>query len=125
MLGDGECNEGSVWESVMLGHSLNLDNLIVIVDRNKFQQTGSNDEILNVGDITKIFNGFAWDTYEIDGHDFVEIKKALKHRSNKPKAIIANTIKGKGFTFSENNNDWHHKILTKEMYDLALKELND
>ena len=125
MLGDGECNEGSVWESVMLGHSLNLDNLIVIVDRNKFQQTGLNDEILNLGDITKIFIGFGWNTYEIDGHDFNEIKKVFKIKSNKPKAIIANTTKGKGFSFSENNNDWHHKILTKEMYEIALKELND
>ena len=88
-----------LWESVMLGHSLNLDNLIVIVDRNKFQQTGSNDEILNVGDITKIFNGFAWDTYEIDGHDFVEIKKALKHRSNKPKAIIEIQLRVKDLLF--------------------------
>ncbi len=125
MLGDGECNEGSVWESVMLGHSLNLDNLVVIVDRNNFQQTGSNKEILDIGNITKIFKGFSWDTHEIDGHNLNEIIKVLKLKSNGPKAIIANTIKGKGFSFSENNNDWHHKILTKEMYELALKELND
>ena len=125
MLGDGECNEGSVWESVMLGHSLNLDNLVVIVDRNNFQQTGSNKEILDIGNITKIFKGFSWDTHEIDGHNLNEIIKVLKLKSNGPKAIIANTIKGKGFSFAENNNDWHHKILTKEMYELALKELND
>ena len=125
MIGDGECNEGSVWESVMLGHSLNLNNLIVIVDRNNFQQTGSNEEILNIGDITKIFKGFSWDTYEINGHDFNEINKVLKLENKGPKAIVANTIKGKGFSFSENNNDWHHKIMTKEMYELGLKELNE
>jgi transketolase len=125
IVGDGECNEGSVWEAAMAAPNLNLDNLYVIVDKNNFQQTGSNKEIMNTENLREKWNSFGWYTSEIDGHNIEEIIENFKKISNKkkPKAIIANTIKGKGFSFSENNNDWHHSVLTKKLYDQAIQEL--
>ncbi len=125
IVGDGECNEGSVWEAAMAAPNLNLDNLYVIVDKNNFQQTGSNKEIMNTENLREKWNSFGWCTSEIDGHNIEEIIENFKKINNKkkPKAIIANTIKGKGFSFSEDNNDWHHSVLTKKMYDQAIQEL--
>lgn len=125
IVGDGECNEGSVWEAAMAAPNLKLDNLYVIVDKNNFQQTGSNKEIMNTDSLKDKWNSFGWYTTEVDGHNIEEIIKNFNKLSTqaKPKAIIANTVKGKGFSFSENNNDWHHSVLTKKMYDQALEEL--
>jgi transketolase len=123
IIGDGECNEGSVWEVALSAPKFNLDNFVVIVDRNKYQQTGSSDDILNLNSLTSKWKSFNWDVFEINGHDIKEIYNALVKKTNLPKVIIANTVKGKGFTFSEDNNDWHHKILTKSQYEEALKEL--
>lgn len=125
IVGDGECNEGSVWEAAMAAPNLKLDNLYVIVDKNNFQQTGSNKEIMNTDSLKDKWNSFGWHTTEVDGHNIEEIIKNFNKLSTqaKPKAIIANTVKGKGFSFSENNNDWHHSVLTKKMYDQALEEL--
>jgi transketolase len=126
IVGDGECNEGSIWEGALLGSHLNLQNLKVIIDKNNFQQTGENKNILNLADITSKWKSFGWNTYEVDGHNIHDLFKVLNLKSdnNKPTAIVANTIKGKGFSFFENNNDWHHNILTKKNYELALQELN-
>ena len=124
LLGDGECNEGSVWESALSAPNLGLNNLTVIIDHNNFQQTGSNKEIRNLDSLEKKWSSFNWKTQNIDGHNLEEIYSAVKdEEKDLPKAIIANTIKGKGFSFSENNNDWHHKIMTKSNYEEALKEL--
>jgi transketolase len=124
VLGDGECNEGSVWEAAMAAAHYELDNLTAIVDRNKYQQTGSNSDILNPGDLCKRFDSFGWHAVEIDGHDVSAIYEALNKDSvGKPKAIIAHTIKGKGFSFSEKGNEWHHTVLTKKLYDLGVTEL--
>ena len=124
LLGDGECNEGSVWESALSAPNLGLNNLTVIIDHNNFQQTGSNKEIMNLDSLEKKWSSFNWKTQNIDGHNLEEIYSAVKdEEKDLPKAIIANTIKGKGFSFSENNNDWHHKIMTKSNYEEALKEL--
>jgi transketolase len=125
IVGDGECNEGSVWESAMAAPNLNLENLYVIIDKNNFQQTGSNKEIMNTENLKKKWDSFGWHTTEIDGHNINEIIENFKKISNenRPKAIIANTVKGKGFSFSENNNDWHHSVLTQKMYDQAIEEL--
>ena len=127
IVGDGECNEGSVWEAAMAAPNFKLENLYVIVDKNNFQQTGSNKEIMNVDNLKDKWSSFGWHTTEINGHNVKEIYEYFQQNSkiNKPKAIIANTVKGKGFSFSENNNDWHHSILTKNFYDKALKELKD
>ena len=124
LIGDGECNEGSVWEAAMLASSLKIDNITAIIDNNGFQQTGKNDEILKVGKLNSKWKSFGWETYSIDGHNISEIHKTLKLKSKMPKAIIAKTIKGKGFSFSENNNDWHHKIMTKEIFKKAISEKN-
>ena len=127
IIGDGECNEGSIWESALCASKYNLDNLNVIIDRNNFQQTGSNDEIMNLGELNSKWRSFGWDTFEIDGHSIDEIFDVFSKITDekKPKVIIANTIKGKGFSFSENNNDWHHSIMTKKIYDEAIKELEN
>ena len=125
LIGDGECNEGSVWEAAMAAPNFKLNNIISIVDRNNLQQTGTNKEIMSVGDIAEKWRSFAWDVIELDGHNIKELHDAFSNERNstKPLAIIANTIKGKGFSFSENNNDWHHKIMSKSQYELAIKEL--
>ena len=125
VMGDGECNEGSVWEAAMAGPNLKLDNLYAIIDKNNFQQTGTNKEIMNVESLRDKWASFGWHTVELDGHSVEELCKFFdsSNNINKPKAIIANTTKGKGFTFSENNNDWHHSILTKSFYEKAVNEL--
>ena len=125
LLGDGECNEGSVWEAAMAAANFGLYNVCVIVDHNKFQQTGSNDEIMKSGSLKNKWESFNWNVIEIDGHNIEQILEALNRnfKNKMPKALIANTIKGKGFQFSENNNDWHHAILTSKQYEEALKEL--
>ena len=125
VLGDGECNEGSVWEGAMLAPNLNLNNLNVILDNNGFQQTGANTDILKTNSLLKMWSSFGWETIEVDGHDINELLGAFNLKSNKPKIIIAKTVKGKGFSFSENNNDWHHKVLTQEQYEIGLKELKE
>ncbi len=125
IVGDGECNEGSVWEAAMAAPNFNLDNLYVIIDKNNFQQTGSNKEIMNVDNLKNKWSSFGWETEELDGHNVEHLYKYFKdsNKISKPKAVIANTIKGKGFSFSENNNEWHHSVLTKNFYEKALKEL--
>lgn len=125
VLGDGECNEGSVWEAAMAAPNLNLPNLYAIIDKNNFQQTGTNKEIMDTESLIKKWSSFGWDTTEVDGHNVEKIYEIFEKKKSltKPKAIIANTIKGKGFSFSENNNDWHHAILSKKLYEQAKKEL--
>ena len=125
ILGDGECNEGSVWEASMAASNFNLNNLYAIIDKNNFQQTGSNKDIMDTTDLFKKWSSFGWDTVELNGHNLEELYNYFSEEktSKKPKAIIANTIKGKGFSFSENNNEWHHAVLTKSLYDKAIEEL--
>ena len=127
LIGDGECNEGSIWEEAMLGSKYKLNNLVAIIDKNGFQQTGSTKGIMDMGNMEEKWKSFGWDTISIDGHnissliDCLNKKKLLKKKL--PTAIIANTIKGKGISFIENNNDWHHNLLTKSQYDQAILEL--
>ena len=126
VMGDGECNEGSVWEAALAAPQFKLDNLFAIVDRNNFQQTGSNAEIMSVGDLESKWESFGWQVVGVDGHNIEELYDAFtaEYEKNKPVAIIAHTIKGKGFLFSENNNDWHHAPLSKSQYEIAINELN-
>ena len=124
LLGDGECNEGSVWEAAMCAAHLNLSQLTVIIDRNNFQQTGKSDEIMSYKNLEKIWNSFGFLTYEVNGHNIDELINVFKIKDNtKPKAIIANTIKGKGLSFAENDNNWHHAILTAKFFEKAMEEL--
>ena len=125
LIGDGECNEGSVWEAAMSAPHFQLKNLTAILDNNNLQQTGSNKEIMSSSNLEKKWTSFNWHTIIVDGHNTEELEKAFNVESNKPKLILAKTIKGKGFKFSENNNEWHHKVLTKNQYDIAIQELND
>ena len=125
VLGDGECNEGSVWEAAMAAPNFELNNLYAIVDNNKFQQTGSNKEIMNSESLKEKWSSFGWATTEIDGHNTKDLYDYFENgkKVSKPKALIAKTIKGKGFSFSENNNNWHHSVLTKTLYEKALSEI--
>jgi transketolase len=125
ILGDGECNEGSVWEAAMAAPNIGLTNLYAIIDKNNFQQTGTNKEIMSTENLVEKWKSFGWETNEVDGHDIEKIYDVFnqKNVSIKPKAIIANTIKGKGFSFSDNNNDWHHAVLSKALYEKAKEEL--
>ena len=125
LMGDGECNEGSIWEASMSAAHFKLDNITAIIDNNTLQQTGSNEEIMSSTDLGSKWRSFNWDVIEIDGHNIEQILKAFNHVSDRPKLILAKTLKGKGFRFSENNNDWHHKIMTKKQYEEALIELDN
>ena len=109
----------------MAASNFNLNNLYAIIDKNNFQQTGSNKDIMDTADLFKKWSSFGWDTVELNGHNLEELYNYFSEEktSKKPKAIIANTIKGRGFSFSENNNEWHHAVLTKSLYDKAIEEL--
>jgi transketolase len=124
LMGDGECNEGSVWEAMMAASHFKLNNLTAVIDHNKYQLGGLNDEIMSVGDIARKTAAFGFDVIEVDGHNIKELYNSfITEAGDKPKMIIAHTVKGKGFSFSENNNAWHHAVLTKRQYELALEEL--
>jgi transketolase len=124
LLGDGECNEGAVWETALSAPNLKLNNLTVIIDNNNFQQTGPTNQIMNTNNLEEKWKSFGWRTSTIDGHDIDKIFNALNDKDDsRPTAIICKTIKGKGFSFSENNNDWHHKIMTEKNYHNAIEEL--
>ncbi len=125
LLGDGECNEGSVWEAVMLAGQLGLDNLTAIVDYNRLQSDGYSRAIIEFGDLAAKFSCFGWNVCDIDGHDLAQITEAFAQRFERkaPKMVVARTIKGKGVSFMENNNEWHHNRLTKANYDLAMAEM--
>jgi transketolase len=125
IIGDGECNEGSIWEGAMAAPNFKLNNLYVVIDKNNFQQTGSNKEIMNVENLKDKWSSFGWHTVELNGHNIQELCNFFdsSKKIDKPKAVIANTVKGKGFSFSENNNEWHHSVLSKSFYEKAIKEL--
>ena len=124
-MGDGEIQEGSVWEAAMNAAHNKLNNLIAFVDRNKLQIDGSTENVKSIGDAAQKFQAFGWNTIEIDGHDIKEIYNAIQtaKTSDKPVVIIANTIKGKGVSFMENNAGWHGKAPNDEQLQQALEEL--
>ena len=127
LMGDGECNEGSVWENAAFAARQKLNNLIVIVDRNRLQGCGRDEEILNYGDMAEKFQAFGFRVFDIDGHDYREIDSALNAAVNgcdpRPTAIIAATVKGKGVSFMEDRLEWHYKSPNDEQYSLAMEEL--
>ncbi len=127
LLGDGECNEGAVWEAVMLAAQLRLDNLIAVVDYNKLQSDGDGRQILDYEDFEKKWESFGWNVHSVDGHDIAALHAAFTSTSSRarPRVLIAHTIKGKGIDFMENNNDWHHNRLTRTQYEQALSALED
>ena len=125
LLSDGECNEGSTWEAALLAPAHNLNNLVAIVDFNKWQATGRSSEVTALEPLEEKFESFGWNSIRIDGHDFRQIKSGLAtaKKSDKPFAIIADTVKGKGIKMMEDDNNWHYRIPTKEEVDSAFEEL--
>ena len=127
MMGDGECNEGSVWEAAQFAAEFKLNNLIAIVDQNGFRNDGATaySEVLN---LAKMWESFGWNVIEVNGHDHSEIHNAYslaQESDGKPTVVVANTIKGKGVSLMENNNDWHHNRITKSTYEEFVHELEE
>lgn len=126
--GNGECNEGSVWEACMSAVSFGLDNFTLFIDNNHIQSDGMSASVLNVSDkYTGMLKTLGFQTLEIDGNHVGQLLNAFYEPGypGQPKAIVGNTIKGKGISFMENNNDWHHNRLTKSQYELAMSELEN
>lgn len=125
LMGDGECNEGSVWEAVMFATQHKLGNLCIVVDFNNQQGMGEAQKIISQTNLSERFKAFGCTTYDVDGHDFDELLKVFSQikSSTVPVAVIAKTTKGKGVSFMENSVDWHYKSPTDEQYDQALNEL--
>jgi transketolase len=126
LLSDGENNEGSVWEAAMFAAAQKLTNLCVIVDYNKWQATARSDETLQLSPLREKWQSFGWDAHEIDGHDvgaLARLMGGVPNGSGRPVALIAHTIKGKGVSFMEDDNNWHYRAPTAEEVRLARAEL--
>lgn len=126
LLGDGECNEGSVWEAALLAAAQRISNLCVIVDFNKWQATGRSQEVMAMDPLAAKWSAFGWNSVEIDGHDMQSIRDGLQHFvacHERPTALIANTVKGSGVSFMEDDNNWHYKIPDAEHVLAAGREL--
>jgi transketolase len=126
LLSDGECNEGSVWEAAMLAAAQRVANLCVIVDFNKWQATGRSEEVMALSPLADKWRAFGWNACEIDGHDVEAILAAVARcpgADGRPMAIIAHTVKGKGVSFMEDDNNWHYRIPNAEEVVLAKREL--
>ena len=124
LLGDGECDEGIVWEAMMYAKHQGLDNLTVIVDHNHLQADGPIEEVMNTDSLAEKFTSFGFATQVVDGHNVTAIAKAFDSRiKGKPNAIIAETVKGKGVSFMENKANWHFASLPESRYKKAISEL--
>ena len=127
LLGDGELLEGSNWEAAMIGSHYKLDNLVAILDYNKQQITGGNEEVLNSAPVDEKFEAFGWEVRHVDGHDLGQLKETLESipfKKGKPNFVVAHTVKGKGVSFMEKNIKWHHGVPNDDQYELAQKELD-
>lgn len=122
-LGDGECDEGSVWEAAASAGHYKLNNLVAVVDMNAIQYDGYTNEVMDMSPFEKKWIDFGWDVISIDGHNIEQVLDAYDHKSDKPLAILAHTVKGKGISFMENNWKYHNASLPKELYDQAIEEL--
>lgn len=122
-LGDGECDEGSVWEAAAAAAQFRLDNMIAVVDMNSIQYDGYTKDILDLSPMEQKWGDFGWKVLSIDGHNMEEVLNAYEHISDRPLAILAHTVKGKGISFMENNWLYHNAALSKEQYEQAIAEL--
>ena len=128
LLGDGECEEGEVWEAAMAAAHYKLDNLCAILDYNELQIDGSIHDVMDPAPLDKKFKAFGWHVIEINGHDYEQIEKAFEEAKafkDQPTLIFAHTVKGKGVSFMENQANWHGKAPSLEQCEKALKELED
>ena len=123
LISDGETNEGSIWEAALFAAANNLNNLIVFLDYNKWQATGRSDEVLNITAHSDKWCAFGWNVEMINGHDYEQIVAASNNDSSQPKLIIADTIKGKGVSFMEDDNNWHYRVPNQEEVQIAKEEL--
>lgn len=126
LVGDGECNEGVVWEAAMLSRAQKLSNLLLFIDYNKWQATARTNEVLILDDLASKWKSFGWHCQEVNGHSFEEIHNAVevtKNITEVPSVIILHTVKGKGVSFMEDNNNWHYRTPNKDEYLRATSEL--
>jgi transketolase len=127
IIGDGECNEGSIWETLLFAAHFRLTNLLVLVDANGYQAMGPTDEVMNLGSLEAKFTAFGFETRTIDGHDEAVLDETITElvasKFPGPRAIVAKTVKGKGVSFMEGSNLWHYSRLTAQNYPEALAEL--
>ncbi|MGN0030433.1 MAG: transketolase [Candidatus Gastranaerophilaceae bacterium] len=121
--GDGECNEGSVWEALMFASTHKLNNYVFIVDVNKYQGFGASNDVIDQTNIEVRLKSFGFETYSVNGHNTKQLEKTFKIKSNKPIAIVAHTVKGKGVSFMEDKLEWHYKSPNDEQLEIALKEI--
>ena len=122
VLSDGECNEGTTWESALIANSFKLDNLVVVIDRNRIQSLDFTEKTIPLEPLSDKWRAFGWEVTEVDGHSIDEIQSAINQRSA-CKVIIANTVKGKGVSFMENTIKWHYKSPDSTELALALEEI--
>lgn len=126
ILGDGECNEGSVWEAVMLAAQLKIKNLIAIVDCNRLQGLGVTAKVIDQSNLAEQWKSFGWDCVEIDGHNLDLLNQEIAQSFKKiPKVVLCQTIKGKGVSFMEDSLQWHYKSPNEEQYLRALEEMGE
>ncbi|MFT8823398.1 transketolase [Liquorilactobacillus satsumensis] len=127
LMGDGEQAEGSVWEAAMAAGSFQLDNLTAIIDHNRLQISGPTAKVMNSEPLADKYRAFGFDVIEIDGNDMAQLVSALEtpNTPDRPKLILADTIKGCGISFAENRAEWHHKVPTAEQYQQGLNELDE
>lgn len=127
IVGDGECDEGALWETVLFANQFRLQNYTIIVDRNNLQSLGSCEETMELLDLGKKFKSFGWNVINVDGHNHIRLKAALRKRfeNEKPICIVAHTTKGKGVSFMENEVLWHYRDPQGEFYERAVKELEE
>lgn len=127
VMGNGECNEGSVWEAAMLASQCKLDNLVAVIDYNRDQGDGSSEGIINMDPMAQKWEAFGWNVKEVDGHSIEQLVEAFDsvEHNGKPTMIIANTIKGKGVSFMEGQHEWHHNKATAEQFEQAMNEIEN
>lgn len=125
IMGDGECDEGSVWEAALFAPQMSLDNITVIIDENRLQFDALTTEVISLGSLRDKWAAFGWEAFDVDGHNVQELVDVLQRQQMKPRAIVAHTIKGKGIDFMENNPEWHNSILTRKLYEQAMEELGE
>ena len=126
VMSDGECNEGTVWEAAQFASSKSINNLICLIDHNKLQATGSTVETLGLINLQHLFEALDWHAQTIDGHSHAEIKEAIRQTRyvEKPSVIVCNTVKGKGVSFMENDNNWHYRAPSEIELSSALNEID-
>lgn len=123
VLGDGECDEGSVWEAAASASHFGLNNLVAIVDKNGLQYDGDTKAVLSMENMAEKWAAFGWNVKEVNGHDVEALHEALTEKSSKPLVIVAKTVKGKGISFMENNPQWHNGVVSQKLFEQAVAGL--